>query len=183
MASVASQNTSPHPSPYDVDSSGDTDESWQYIDYSSGASAPGSVGFLPSPASGSLSGFAIVGHTHMSTSPPQVSVSPMSMVDLDQTVFLPAASSSLPQQTEHLDSSTFATTTGVDFAQSDAFMTPQQYLFPQTDAAEFTQQELNGRPLFQTCRITTHKSPRYGTVHGKPRSRILSRAGPGQCGT
>ncbi|KAL3964761.1 hypothetical protein ACCO45_001765 [Purpureocillium lilacinum] len=79
----------------------------------------------------------------MSTSPPQVSVSPMSMVDLDQTVFLPAASSSLPQQTEHLDSSTFATTTGVDFAQSDAFMTPQQYLFPQTDAAEFTQQELN----------------------------------------
>ncbi|GJN69059.1 fungal transcriptional regulatory protein [Purpureocillium lilacinum] len=143
MASVASQNTSPHPSPYDVDSSGDTDESWQYIDYSSGASAPGSVGFLPSPASGSLSGFAIVGHTHMSTSPPQVSVSPMSMVDLDQTVFLPAASSSLPQQTEHLDSSTFATTTGVDFAQSDAFMTPQQYLFPQTDAAEFTQQELN----------------------------------------
>lgn len=146
MASVASQNTSPHPSPYDVDSSGDTDESWQYIDYSSGASAPGSVGFLPSPASGSLSGFAIVGHTHMSTSPPQVSVSPMSMVDLDQTVFLPAASSSLPQQTEHLDSSTFATTAGVDFAQSDAFMTPQQYLFPQTDAAEFTQQELNGRP-------------------------------------
>lgn len=143
MASVTSQNTSPHPSPFEIDSAGDTDESWQYIDYSSGASATGSVGFLPSPASGSLSGFAIVGHPHMSTSPPQVSVSPLSMVDLDQTVFLPAASSSMPRQSEQLDSSTFVATSGVAFTQNDAFMTPQQYLFAEADTAEFTQQELN----------------------------------------
>lgn len=143
MASVASQGTSPHPSPYDFDSTGDTDESWQYIDYSSGASAPGSVGFLPSPASGSLSGFAIVGHV---SSSPQVSVSPLSLVDLDQAMFLPAASSHL-RHPGQLDSSTFATTAETSFAQNEAFMTPQQYLFAHQDTGEFTQQELNGGRL------------------------------------
>ncbi|POR35668.1 Uncharacterized protein TPAR_04144 [Tolypocladium paradoxum] len=147
MASVTSQGPSPYSSPYDFDSTGDTDESWQYIDYSSGGSAPGSVGFLPSPASGSLSGFAIVGHVPSS---PQASVSPLSMVDLDQTVFLPAGSSH-PRHPEPLDSSTFATTAETSFAQNEAFMTPQQYLFLHQDAPEFTQQELNGGPSSQAA--------------------------------
>ena len=81
MASVSSHNSSSHPSPYDFDSNGDTDESWQYIDYSSGGSAPGSVGFLPSPASGSLNGFAIVGHNAM-MSPSQPSQPSMSLKSL-----------------------------------------------------------------------------------------------------
>ncbi|GAO13112.1 hypothetical protein UVI_02024710 [Ustilaginoidea virens] len=84
MASVTSR-ASDRSSPYDfdLDSAGDTDESWQYVDYSSGASASGSVGFLSSPASGSLSGYAIVGHAHLTPPPPPV--------DMDQAMFLPAA--------------------------------------------------------------------------------------------
>ncbi|PNY23656.1 Uncharacterized protein TCAP_06406 [Tolypocladium capitatum] len=128
MASVTSQGAPPHSSPYDFDSTGDTDESWQYIDYSTGDSAPGSVGFLPSPASGSLSGFAVVGHV----SSPQVSVSPLSTADLDQAVFLPAGSSH-PRHPEQLDSSTFAPTGEASFAQNEAFMSPHEYLFAHQD--------------------------------------------------
>ncbi|KAL7934806.1 hypothetical protein V8C35DRAFT_299834 [Trichoderma chlorosporum] len=150
MASVTSQNASPHSgsSPYDFDSNGDADESWQYIDYSSGASVTGSIGFLPSPASGSLNGFAIVGHV---STPSQGGLSPGSMVDMDPSVFLPA-STTYQQETEFLTSDLFSS--GVErppssadagFPQGDAaFMTPQQYLFmPSGASTGFQPQELN----------------------------------------
>lgn len=149
MASVTSRGPSPHPSPYDFESPNDTDESWQYVDYSSGASATASVGFLPSPASGSLNGFAIVGH--ISTPSPQASaVSPMSMGDVDQNVFLPSGISHLAQS-ETLGPDLFSTT-GLE-SQVQSFMTPQQYLFPPLGDGDFTQQELNGKP---TCLIPMH---------------------------
>lgn len=62
MTSTMSRGPSPHASsPYDPRS--DSEESWQYIDYTSmgAGSGPDSIGFLPSPASGSLNGYAIVG--------------------------------------------------------------------------------------------------------------------------
>ncbi|KAF3074781.1 hypothetical protein CFAM422_002813 [Trichoderma lentiforme] len=149
MASVTSQNASPHAgsSPYDFDSNGDTDESWQYIDYSSGASVTGSIGFLPSPASGSLNGFAIVGHV---STPSQGGLSPGSMVDMDPTVFLPA-STTYQQETEFVTADLFSngaerppSSADASFTQGDAaFMTPQQYLFMPSGTANFQPQELN----------------------------------------
>ncbi|KKP01838.1 hypothetical protein THAR02_06050 [Trichoderma harzianum] len=149
MASVTSQNASPHAgsSPYDFDSNGDTDESWQYIDYSSSASVTGSVGFLPSPASGSLNGFAIVGHV---STPSQGGLSPGSMVDMDPTVFLPA-STAYQQETEFVTTDLFSngaerppSSANASFSQGDAaFMTPQQYLFMPSGTANFQPQELN----------------------------------------
>ena len=64
MASVASSGTSPLGG-YDYDpllaeSTGD-DESWAFID-PSGSSNPGSISFFPSPASGSLASYGVVGH-------------------------------------------------------------------------------------------------------------------------
>lgn len=148
MASVHSQNASPHSaSVYDFESTGDTDESWQYIDYSSGASVTGSIGFLPSPASGSLNGFAIVGH---GSTPSQGGLSPGSVVDMDPAVFLPA-STTYQQDTEFITSNPFpstveASTTSVDaaFPQNDAFLTPQQYLFMPSGSSDFQPQDLNG---------------------------------------
>lgn len=133
MASVTS-HTSPHSPLYDFDSTGD-DEPWQYLDYSSGASAPGSVGFLPSPASGSLNGYAIVGHPR--STPPQASVSPSSLVEMDQTMFLPAGST-FPGQNDQFTNNPVAASSG-----GPSFFTPQQYLFSGTER-ELTQQELNG---------------------------------------
>lgn len=158
MASVTSQNASPHAgsSPYDFDSNGDTDESWQYIDYSSGASVTGSIGFLPSPASGSLNGFAIVGHV---STPSQGGLSPGSMVDMDPTVFLPA-STTYQQETEFVTADLFSngaerppSSADASFSQGDAaFMTPQQYLFMPSGPANFQPQELNGGFTRGECR-------------------------------
>ncbi|KAK4060752.1 uncharacterized protein Triagg1_10655 [Trichoderma aggressivum f. europaeum] len=149
MASVTSQNASPHAgsSPYDFDSNGDTDESWQYIDYSSSASVSGSIGFLPSPASGSLNGFAIVGHV---STPSQGGLSPGSMVDMDPTVFLPA-STTYQQETEFVTADMFSSgaerppsSADASFSQGDAaFLTPQQYLFMPSGSTTFQPQELN----------------------------------------
>lgn len=158
MASVTSQNASPHAgsSPYDFDSNGDTDESWQYIDYSSGASVTGSIGFLPSPASGSLNGFAIVGHV---STPSQGGLSPGSMVDMDPTVFLPA-STTYQQETEFVTADLFSngaerppSSADASFTQGDAaFMTPQQYLFMPSGTTNFQPQELNGGFTCGECR-------------------------------
>src|SRR5687767_1536914 len=97
MASTSSQGPSPHLSPYDFDSNGDTDESWQYLDFdfSSGSSAPASVGFLPSPASGSLASYALVGQ--MSTPSQASGGSPMAPPgDLDQNGFFSSSEVILP---------------------------------------------------------------------------------------
>ena len=168
MASVTSQNASPHASsPYDFDSTGDTDESWQYIDYSSGASVTGSIGFLPSPASGSLNGFAIVGHV----SPPSQGggggvLSPgSSLVDMDPNVFLPAGTTAYQPETEFVTADLFSSSGGVErsspggahatsFSQGDAFLTPQQYLFmPSGATANFQPQELNGEFITRSVKM------------------------------
>lgn len=140
MASVTS-HTSPHMSPYDFENT--DDESWQYINYSSGASAAGSVGFLPSPASGSLNGYAIVGHTHPHLTPPQASVSPLSLVDMDQTMFLPAGTSYATQDGFGTSdgSAGFAQGSSVSGSVNGSFLTPQEYLFAD---GGLTQQEMNG---------------------------------------
>lgn len=86
-----SSTTSPHgpspilsTSPYDLTNTPSSeDDSWQYLDYSSS----GSVGFLPSPASGSLNGYAVVGHVPLPTESPQY-------LDLDQPQFPASASMS-----------------------------------------------------------------------------------------
>lgn len=141
MASVTS-HTSPHTSPYDFEAT--DDESWQYLDYSSGASAPGSVGFLPSPASGSLNGYAIVGHTHPQLTPPQVAVSPLSLVDMEYTLLLPAAPSFPTSDGFNTTEGNAGFTEGNGSASAggnESFLTPQEYLF--ADGA-LSQQELNG---------------------------------------
>ncbi|KAI9166657.1 hypothetical protein HJFPF1_02769 [Paramyrothecium foliicola] len=125
MASVTSQNPSTHGSPYGFESTDDSDESWQYIDYSSGASAAASVGFMPSPASGSLSGFAIVGHV---STPSQTGMSPLHFGDVDQPVFLPS-SSAYTARSEPVVSDMFAGSADEGFPPTEAFLTPQQYLF------------------------------------------------------
>ena len=84
MTSTMSRGPSPHASsPYDPRS--DSEESWQYIDYASTGSGPASIGFLPSPASGSLNGFAVVGRVggHSVIPAPE---SP-AYLDLDQPQF------------------------------------------------------------------------------------------------
>lgn len=140
MASVASQGPSPHGSPYGFDSTDDSDESWQYVDYSSGASATASVGFMPSPASGSLSGFAIVGHV---SPPSQAGMSPLHFGDMDQQVFLPASTAYPPQTSEPIVSDIFSASASEGFPPSDSFLTPQQYLFSQENS-QLSQQDFNG---------------------------------------
>lgn len=84
-----SSTTSPHgpspilsASPYDLTNTPSSeDDSWHYLDYSSSAS----IGFLPSPASGSLNGYAVVGHVPLPAESPQY-------LDLDQPQ-LPASAS------------------------------------------------------------------------------------------
>ena len=130
MAYTSSQSASPH---YDLDSNGETDESWQFIDYSSGASGAPSVGFLPSPASGSLNGFAIVGHV---STPSQTSLSPLPAAELDNQVFLPPASSH--QRMNSIGSNGLPTTSSSGGMQSDPFLTPQDYLFAQDSILQQT---------------------------------------------
>src|SRR5205809_561693 len=101
MASVASAGTSSPMSGYDVlgtESTGDTDESWQYIDLSAAsASNPASLEFFPSTASGSLAGYAIVGQQQPHAEGSPVPLSPF-FLDVDQTGFqAPVSSSSLAE--------------------------------------------------------------------------------------
>ncbi|KAG6003653.1 hypothetical protein E4U21_001814 [Claviceps maximensis] len=139
MASVTSRK-SPHSFPHDFDITAGDEDAWQYLDYSSNASASESVGFLPSPASGSLNGYAIVGHTHLTPSP-QASVSPASLGDLDQTMFLPTGSIFTGQTFQSSDHfliggsgvMTDASRAGLFPTASSSggalFMTPEDYIF------------------------------------------------------
>ncbi|OLN81473.1 hypothetical protein CCHL11_09052 [Colletotrichum chlorophyti] len=128
MTSVSSRGPTPH-SPYDVQSAADTDDSWQYMEY---ASYPASVGFLPSPASGSLNGYAVVGHVAGSD---PAGLSPLNL-DLDH----PACSATgFPGQAE-----TFAAPAPqidghfVAGSQEADFLTPQGYLFSEDQINELT---------------------------------------------
>ncbi|KHN99683.1 Zn(2)-C6 fungal-type DNA-binding domain protein [Metarhizium album ARSEF 1941] len=152
MAASLAPHTSPHASPFDFENT--DDESWQYLDDSSGASAAGSVGFLPSPASGSLNGYAIVGHTQANlTPPPQASLSPLSFVDMDQAMFLPASTSFAGQ--EGLGTSGGAARlvqgsedTSGSGSGSGSLLTPHEYLF--ADGGLSQQDMMNG----ESCQPT-----------------------------
>ncbi|KJK78529.1 hypothetical protein H634G_06227 [Metarhizium anisopliae BRIP 53293] len=157
MASVTS-HTSPHTSPYDFDNT--EDESWQYLEYSSGASAPGSVGFLPSPASGSLNGYAIVGHTHAHLTPPQASVSPLSLVEMDQTMFLPAGTSFAAQEGFGASDDPAGFVQGSENESgggsgSGSFLTPQEYLFAD---GGLSQREMNDMAPFMSNFLTDEQT-------------------------
>ncbi|KAM0436765.1 hypothetical protein ACHAPT_002476 [Fusarium lateritium] len=73
MASVSSQPSPNSSSPYNFESAPDTDETWQYIDYTASSSGPSSIGFLSDPASGSLGSFAMIGNVHGGSPSPYVS--------------------------------------------------------------------------------------------------------------
>ncbi|KAF5003539.1 hypothetical protein FDECE_9926 [Fusarium decemcellulare] len=171
MASVSSRPSPNSSSPYDFESAPETDESWQYIDYT--APSPSSIGFLSDPASGSLGSFAMIGNVHGTTSPyapgstpspfmagatsspfvagntPSPSAaSPLLLGEMDQTAFFPN-NPSFQTQSEVTNSDIFATTTDGSFGPAQGFMTPQQYLFPQQDASQFSPQGLNGMLVTQ----------------------------------
>lgn len=112
---------------YDIDSNGDTDESWQFVDYSSNGSAAPSVGFLPSPGSGSLNGYAVVGYV---STPSQPSSSPLSGVEMDQLGFLPPSTSNIATTT--IGNDAISANTGGSFP-GESFLTPQNYLFSSND--------------------------------------------------
>jgi len=141
-------------SPYDPRS--DSEESWQFIDYSSTGSGPSSIGFLPSPASGSLNGFAIVGRTggHVVVATPE---SP-AFLDLDQPQFpvdsavgfadamsdnfvSPGVSGSPSAQSAQSASSLFMQQSGAATAGSMG-LTPQTLLFPGAQMNDMN--EMNG---------------------------------------
>ena len=128
MASIASSGHSPL-NGYDPllgDSTGD-DESWAFID-PSGSSNSGSIGFFPSPASGSLASYNVVNHQNqMQPSPP--APSPL-YLDMEQ-----AASFSMqyPDQASSLnvsgapDSGFLTSADGTDF--NGQFTLPQDFVF------------------------------------------------------
>lgn len=127
MASVSSRGPTPH-SPYDFESGAETDESWQYLDYSY---APSSVGFLPSPASGSLNGYAVVGNVAGSD---PASLSPLNLDHLDQGAFSAAA---FPDQSEAFTAPTSSADGQFNAgAQDPDILTPQGYLFSQQLSGE-----------------------------------------------
>lgn len=136
MASLSSQGPSPHSSPYAGDES---DESWHYLEYSSGASAAGSVGFLPSPASGSLNGFAIVGHAH---TPSQGSMSPLPPSEFDNQLFLPP-STIAGMANDSLVASGFMPSPELAMASNEMFITPEDYLLAGDQFGTQTQQQQN----------------------------------------
>ncbi|KAK0389228.1 hypothetical protein NLU13_2803 [Sarocladium strictum] len=146
MASTSSQGPSPHLSPYDFDSNGDTDESWQYLDFdfSSGSSAPASVGFLPSPGSGSLEGYAIVGH--MSTPSQASAASPIAPAgDVDQNGLFSPSDVMLPSSMQDSSANAFVPSTSMPlgWTQDLPFLTPQAFLFSAEDSNPIPQYDVN----------------------------------------
>lgn len=125
MASVSPRGLSPHQSPYAGDSNGESDDSWQYVDWSSGASATGSVGFLPSPASGSLNGYAIVENIN-TPSHSHSSLSPLPAPEFDTNNFIPPVTTAMPPDTFNLN--TFTSGAEYMLPGNEMFMAPAQYL-------------------------------------------------------
>ncbi|KAK7428538.1 hypothetical protein QQZ08_004976 [Neonectria magnoliae] len=147
MASITSRPSPNGSSPYEFDSAAETDESWQYLDYTAAGSTPSSIGFFSDPASGSLSSYAVINNVPGSTPSPSAA-SPLLLGEMDQSAFFPSAAS-LPTQPSHDGSDVFGTSTTVPitdgaFGSAPGFMTPQQYLFQQQDPTQFSPQELNG---------------------------------------
>ena len=183
MASVKSQ-TSPRSSPYDFDSSGETGESWEFVDYSSGASAVGSFGFLPSPVSGSLASYGIIGN--LSMTPPRASVSPLSLAEMDHAMFLPSDSTTFAgHHSEVFTTDAFAQNSQVaEFGQDAAFLTPQEFGLTQSGGNELTQQELMGRFPRQVVYAGDYQANfvRHGAIHDRFSVGFLSSYGLGRDG-
>ncbi|KAI5465516.1 hypothetical protein BGZ63DRAFT_106574 [Mariannaea sp. PMI_226] len=154
MASVSPQPSPNGSSPYGFDSSAETEESWQYIDYAAG-STPSSIGFLSDPASGSLNSFTVIRHVPGNTPSPSItSASPLLLGEMDQSVFFPSNTAfTLPTDQPSPDifaNTTAPPTTDGGFGQVSGFMTPQQYLFQQQDPSQIPSQELNELSPFMT---------------------------------
>lgn len=73
MASISSRPSPNSSSPYDFESAPETDETWQYIDYTASSSGPSSIGFLSDPAGGSLGSFTMIGNVHGTSHSPYIS--------------------------------------------------------------------------------------------------------------
>jgi len=136
MASVTSSGASPLTGydPFLAEASGD-DETWAFIDAAS-SSNPGSIGFFPSPAGGSMASWGIIGtQAHIQPSPP--APSPL-YLDPDHTASFPLH---FPDQASSLDVSGVSEPgflSAVDAADLQSqFLTPQDFLFGA--------QELQGR--------------------------------------
>ncbi|KAF9877337.1 hypothetical protein CkaCkLH20_05037 [Colletotrichum karsti] len=130
MTSVSSRGRTPH-SPYE--SSAETDDSWQHLDYNS--YAPSSVGFLPSPASGSLNGYAVVGFAGSDHS----GLSPLNL-DIDQGPFSAAG---FPDQNEAFAPGPSPDAQFNAAAQDPDTLTPQQFLFSEAQLNEMTASLIN----------------------------------------
>ncbi|TDZ61610.1 hypothetical protein CTRI78_v004228 [Colletotrichum trifolii] len=127
MTSVSSRGPTPH-SPYEMESAADTEESWQYMDFS--ASYPSSVGFLPSPASGgSLSSYAVVGNVANSD---HAGLSPLDL-DLGQAGCTSAGGFADQSETFTQPAPSDAVSYNLATASLPVTLTPQQYLFSQVN--------------------------------------------------
>lgn len=122
MTSVSSRGT-PH-SPLDFETAADADDTWQHLDMNSYAS---SVGIVHSPASGSLNGYAVVGHFAGSD---HAGLSPLNLDQLDQAAY---SAPGFPDQTEAFAPAPSADGQFVAGGQNPDILTPQQYLFSQQD--------------------------------------------------
>lgn len=158
MASTTSRPSPNSSSPYDFESAPETEESWQYIDYTASSSGASPIAFFSDPASGSLNSFTIIGHVTGNTPSPSAP-SPLLLSDMDQSAFF-SASGSFPSHSENGgNSDIFATTTDGGFGPASEFMTPQQYLFPQQqDASQFAPQGLDGMQMTQRTEYISSKS-------------------------
>lgn len=146
MASVASTGASPL-SVYDpllAESTGD-DESWAFLDLS-GSSNPGSIAFFPSPTSGSLASYGVVGHRGgVQPSPP--APSPLYLDNHWEQAATSHPMQYADHQTASLSMSTAAATTGTAEGQ---FMTAahgaaaMQDQFPLAEDFIFDEREIHG---------------------------------------
>ncbi|KAF4931501.1 hypothetical protein CGCVW01_v000398 [Colletotrichum viniferum] len=132
MTSVSSRGT-PH-SPLDFETAADADDTWQHLDMNSYAS---SVGIVHSPASGSLNGYAVVGHFAGSD---HAGLSPLNLDQLDQAAY---SAPGFPDQTEAFAPAPSADGQFVAGGQKPDILTPQQYLFSQQDLNEMTSSIIN----------------------------------------
>ncbi|KAG5922489.1 hypothetical protein E4U61_005097 [Claviceps capensis] len=169
---------------FDSNTTGD-DESWQQLDgFSSGASAQGSVGFIPSPASGSLNGYALVGYPARLTPPEVSTVSPLLLGDMEGTVSLPGSEmfTGLGEaQSEYFTRSSVPGVGGASGPDSSSTMgwgstarsevasllTPQAFMSSGT-ARSFTQgelrQDLHEMTNFQTNFVSSMHQPNFSAI-------------------
>ncbi|KAF4457451.1 hypothetical protein F53441_501 [Fusarium austroafricanum] len=76
--------------------------------------------------------------------PSPSAASPLLLGEMDTAAFFAANASQFQGSADNANTDIFATTTDGDFAQTQDFLTPQQYLFSQQNTNQFQSQGLNG---------------------------------------